>query len=219
MVAGSILPVTWCNGKLLFLFGKECNMEDSARGWSDFGGGCETCVKTDSFRTKTRKVFDTAIREGVEETTGFLGTQASIRRQLVQANTRYLRQKTRRRHNSTKLSDYMSLTHDTYTVYFMPMEYDERLPHYYNDNHRLLWNNMDRKALNRTKLFEKIEVGWFSEEEMVSRREEFRGFYRDIVDRILDKIQKERKSFISFVRTGCLIAKKAKTQRLKGQKY
>lgn len=181
-------------------------MEDSARGWSDFGGGCETCLKTDTYRTKTRKVFETAIREGVEETTGFLGTEASIRRQLIQAN------RTRRR-GGTPLSNYMSLTHDTYTVYFMPMEYDDRLPHYYNDNHQLLWNAMDRKVLNRTKLFEKIEMGWFSEEDMVSRREEFRGFYRDIVDRILNKIQKDRKSFVAFVRRGCGIEKRARSRR------
>lgn len=38
MVAGSILPVTIHNGKLYFLFGKESPMEDSAKGWSDFGG-------------------------------------------------------------------------------------------------------------------------------------------------------------------------------------
>lgn len=175
-------------------------MEDSARGWSDFGGGCETCVKTDSFRTKTRKVFDTAIREGVEETTGFLGTQESIRKQLIRAN-------------KSKLSDYMSLTHDTYTVYFMPMEYDARLPQYYNDNHKLLWNTMDRRTLNRTKLFEKIKIGWFSEEDMVARREEFRGFYREIVDRILDKVKKEHTSFVSFVRRGC--TRRAKTRRVK----
>ena len=86
MVAGSILPVAWHGGKLMFLFGKECNMEDSARGWSDFGGGCEDIGGCDTVSARTRKVFNTAVREGVEETTGFLGTICSIRKKLTQAN-------------------------------------------------------------------------------------------------------------------------------------
>jgi hypothetical protein len=44
---------------------------------------------------------------------------------------------------------------------------------------------MDKKMLNDTKLFEKIEVGWFTPEDMVARRSEFRGFYQEIVDKIL----------------------------------
>ena len=38
MVAASILPITIHNNQLHFLFGKENSMEDSAKGWSDFGG-------------------------------------------------------------------------------------------------------------------------------------------------------------------------------------
>jgi hypothetical protein len=59
------------------------------------------------------------------------------------------------------------------------------LPEYYNNNHRFLWDRMDKKMLNDTKLFEKIEVGWFTSEDMVARRSEFRGFYQEIVDKIL----------------------------------
>lgn len=59
------------------------------------------------------------------------------------------------------------------------------LPEYYNNNHRFLWERMDKKMLNDTKLFEKIEVGWFTPEDMVARRSEFRGFYQEIVDKIL----------------------------------
>ena len=39
MVAGSILPVAYYKNKLYFLFGKENPMEDSSKGFSDFGGG------------------------------------------------------------------------------------------------------------------------------------------------------------------------------------
>jgi len=78
MVAGSILPVTIHNGKLYFLFGKENKFEDSARGWSDFGGGCEG----------TESPYETAMREGGEELTGFLGDEKSIKK-LIKRNGLY----------------------------------------------------------------------------------------------------------------------------------
>ena len=62
MVAGSILPVCIHNNKLYFLFGKESKKEKSAKGWSDFGGGCES----------NETPYETALREGLEESSGFL---------------------------------------------------------------------------------------------------------------------------------------------------
>jgi len=80
MVAGSILPVTIHKGKLYFLFGKENPLEDSAKGWSDFGGGCEN----------GESPFETAMREGGEELTGFLGDGAKIRKLIKQNRGTYL---------------------------------------------------------------------------------------------------------------------------------
>lgn len=199
MVAGSILPVAWHCGKLMFLFGKEHNLEVSNRGWSDFGGGCEDCHESDSVGVRTRKVYNTAVREGVEETTGFLGTIASIRNKLRQAN------------RNNKLDKYMSLTHNTYTIYFMPIQYDEKLPTYYHDNRQLIWNNINRKYINKTNLFEKIKVDWFSEEDMRRRRNEFRGFYRETIDRILAKVEQERTLFTAFACSAGSASKNKKT--------
>jgi hypothetical protein len=44
---------------------------------------------------------------------------------------------------------------------------------------------MDQKMLNDSKLFEKIEIAWFSADQMKSRKNEFRDFYQNIVDDIL----------------------------------
>jgi hypothetical protein len=74
------------------------------------------------------------------------------------------------------------LTHNDYNVHIFFMEYDENLPKYYNKNHSFLWGRMDKKLLNDTKLFEKIEIAWFSIEDMKKRRSEFRNFYQEIVD-------------------------------------
>ena len=76
MVAGSILPVSFNEkNELCFLFGKENPMENSAKGYSDFGGSLE----------KGETPFQTALREGVEELTGFLGNKNQIQK-LINKN-------------------------------------------------------------------------------------------------------------------------------------
>ena len=75
-MGASILPVTIYKGKLYFLFGKERTI-DSNPGWSDFGGG------TDAKET----YIQTAIREGGEELTGFLGSDSDVKKLLTRFGT------------------------------------------------------------------------------------------------------------------------------------
>jgi 8-oxo-dGTP pyrophosphatase MutT (NUDIX family) len=157
MVAGSLLPITIHKNKLYFLFGKENSLETSAPGYSDFGGGCEG----------RETPYETALREGGEELTGFLGDSAQLRKHIDANGGVY------------------KVLHNHYHAHLFYLEYDARLPVYYNQNHRFLWDRMNRKMLKRTKLFEKIEIGWFSLEDLAVRRNEFRGFYREIVDLLL----------------------------------
>ena len=58
-MGAGVLPTTILNGKLYFLFGKENQYEDSAPGFSDFGGGTDN----------NEKFLETAVREGGEELT------------------------------------------------------------------------------------------------------------------------------------------------------
>jgi 8-oxo-dGTP pyrophosphatase MutT (NUDIX family) len=156
MVAGSILPITIHNNKLYFLFGKENSLEKSAKGWSDFGGGCE----------KGETPFIAAMREGSEELTGFLGDEKQIKI-LVKKGGIY------------------KMVHNDYHVHIFYIQYDENLPKYYNMNHKFIWDRMDHKMLSGTRIFEKIEIDWFSLEDMKNRKDEFRNFYRVIVSRFL----------------------------------
>lgn len=158
MVAGSILPIAFHKNKLYFLFGKENSMENSSKGFSDFGGGCEN----------NESPFETALREGGEELTGFLGDGNNIRRLIKQNGGTY------------------KITHNDYNVHIFRMEYDENLPKYYNLNHKFLWERMNKKILNDSKLFEKIEIQWFTVEDMKNRKGEFRKFYQEIVDCFID---------------------------------
>ena len=73
MVAGSILPVAIHKNKLYFLFGREGSMDDTP-GWADFGGGAEN----------GEDPYQTALREGGEELTGFLGDGKDVEK-LIKA--------------------------------------------------------------------------------------------------------------------------------------
>jgi 8-oxo-dGTP pyrophosphatase MutT (NUDIX family) len=154
MVAASILPVSIYKNKLYFLFGKENPMEDSAKGWSDFGGRCD----------KGETLYQTALREGSEELTGFLGNNKELSNTIKQNGGTF------------------KITHNDYHIHLFFLPYDENLPKYYNYNHKFLWEKMDKKLLNKTKLFEKIEIQWFSTDDIVKQRGKFRNFYQEITD-------------------------------------
>jgi hypothetical protein len=165
--ASSILPVTIHKGKLLFLFGKECDLESYQKGFSDFGGGCEN----------NSNLLQTAIREGAEELTGFLGNETELAKYIHDNGGCY------------------NITLNDYHVHIICYVYDDMLPTYFNNNHKYLWDNLNTKYLNKTKLFEKIEIDWFSIDDMIRRKSEFRPFYTVIVDEII-RDQMNIKKFI-----------------------
>lgn len=164
MVAGSILPVAIHKNQLFFLFGKENELADTP-GFSDFGGGVD----------KGETPYKTALREGAEELTGFLGDEAIIEKLIQKSGGTY------------------NLTHGTYHMHIFAMEYDENLPKYYNQNHHFLWNRMNKEELEKTKLFEKAEIRWFSVADMKKQRSQFRNFYQEIVDLLLKNSGKIKK--------------------------
>jgi len=169
MVASSILPVTIINGKLYFLFGKENELEHSAKGFSDFGGRVEA----------GESIIDTAYREGSEELCGFLGGEEDIKA-LVEQN-----------------GGFYKLSYGDYHVHIFYMTYDANLTKYFTNQHHFLWNRMDKQMLNNSKLFEKQEIRWFSIEDMKSRQNEFRSFYYAIVKKIFAKLSSIRKFIMS----------------------
>jgi len=171
MVASSILPVAIHKGKLYFLFGKENEMEDSAKGFSDFGGGVEGA----------ESVMETAYREGAEEFCGFLGEPSQVKSLIKK--------------NGGTFDITFGEGSRAYHIHIFSMEYDEKLPIYYRNHYHFTWNRMDKQLLNDTKFYEKQEIRWFSTAEMKSHIKEFRPFYQEFVRGILSK-EKEIWSFI-----------------------
>lgn len=161
-MGGSVLPATIDDkGVLRFLFGKERDIDENP-GWSDFGGGTED---GESYMT-------TAIREGGEELTGFLGGEKEIKALLNKYGT----------YNVTYPG---SNGHVGYRVHIFPMSYDEYLPFYYNNNQRFIQKRLDPKIIRDTKIFEKQEIKWWSIDEIKREKKQFRSFYQNIVDMIL----------------------------------
>lgn len=168
MTGSSVLPVSIHKNKLYFLFGLENEFEDSAKGWSDFGGGVES----------GESIYKTALREGGEELTGFLGNEFQLEKHI-------------KKHGGVFHLSYK----DNYHVHLFHLEYDDKLPIYYNQNHEFLWKRMDKRYLSKTMLFEKINIKWFSIPEIKRKIKSFRPFYQDIIKMVI-KNEKKIRTFL-----------------------
>lgn len=190
-MGAGILPTTIHNGKLYFLFGKEGKYEDSAPGFSDFGGG------TDNNET----FFETAIREAGEELTGFLGNNSQICKILKTHGTYNI--------------DFKTDGHDTYRMHIFPYEYNCWLPYFYNNNQKFIQKHLPEKILKTTKIFEKAEIRWICVDELYKMRPKFRSYFQNIVDMILN----QKESIFTFIKKSQKKVQRKKTQRKKINKY
>ena len=188
-MGAGILPTTIHNGKLYFLFGKEGKYEDSAPGFSDFGGG-----------TDNRESFlETAVREAGEEFTGFLGSDDEVRKILKKYGTYNI--------------DYDSDGHKTYRMHIFPFEYNHWLPYYYNNNQRFLQKRLPPKVFKTTKIFEKAEIRWIPIDHLKKMRPQFRSYFQNIVDMILA----QKDSIKSFIEPKIASHKKSFKRTLKNR--
>jgi hypothetical protein len=155
-MGAGILPTTIYKNKLYFLFGKENKYADTP-GFSDFGGGTE----------KNESYLQTAIREGGEELTGFLGSDEDLSKMLKKRGT------------------YNINNDGNYRMHIFCMKYDEALPYYYNNNQCFLQKRLDPETIKKTKIFEKAEICWFCVDELLARKKEFRSYFQKIVEKIV----------------------------------
>jgi 8-oxo-dGTP pyrophosphatase MutT (NUDIX family) len=184
-MGAGILPTTIYKKKLYFLFGKENKYEKSAPGYSDFGGGTDD----------NESYLETAIREAGEELTGFLGNDSEIRNLLRKTGTYKIDFKSK------------SSNFKTYRVHIFPIEYDEKLPYYFNNNQKFIQTKLAPQIIKSSKIFEKEKIKWFCVDDLSKNQRQFRHYFRDIIEIILS--QKEKiQEFIE--RRKCV---KSKTKR------
>jgi len=151
-MGSGILPTCIYKNKIYFLFGKENEYADTP-GWSDFGGG------TDNSETH----MQTAIREGGEELTGFLGSDAEL---------------------SKLLKKTFHIDYNKYRLHIFKMDYDPLLQKYYNNNQKFLQKHLDKSIIKKTKIFEKSEIKWICIDNILKMRKEFRSYFQNIIDMI-----------------------------------
>ena len=187
-MGASILPITVCDGKILFLFGKERSIDENP-GWSDFGGGTDN----------DESYIETASREGAEELTGFLGEKNNIKQLLA-------------KHGTFNIDYDSGDKYGTYRCHICPVDYDEYLTMYYNNNQRFLQKHLNKNVIRDTKIFEKVEIKWFSFEDIRRNKSHFRKFYQNIVDLILEN-KPQIEEFIKMKNKKNKKNNKRKTQR------
>ena len=119
----------------------------------------------------------------MEEMTGFLGNETDVKKLLTKYGTYNI--------------DYKSQGYSTYRCHIFPMDYEPMLPHYYNNNQVFLQKHLDAKIIKNTKIFEKTQIKWFSFDDIKRHHNEFRSFYKNIVQLIIDN----KSDIEKFVRT------------------
>ena len=157
-MGAGILPIALHNNKLYFLFGKE--VKSSSPGWSDFGGSTE----------KGENPKKTALREGYEELSGFYGSKNQLEN-LVTKNEIYTIENTNR-------GGY-------YKTFLFKVDYDDKLPLYFNNNFKFVKSNLEYLVNNHNGLFEKNEIKWFTKQELIANKNKFRSFYKNIINEII----------------------------------
>ena len=160
-MGAGILPVSLFNGKLYFLFSREykySNFSDAGK-WSDFGGS----------REKNETHFETAIREGWEESDGFLGTKDDIRNLL--------------KYNLIKTITDEKKNYKTYLI-FIP--FDNQLPLSFKKKFKYIEQNKPYLIAKRGR-YEKDKLEWIEFNDIQNRYNSFRPWYRNIIDQIKEE--------------------------------
>lgn len=136
-------------------------------GWSDFGGGIDA----------GETAMDTIIREAQEEMTGFLGGDREIKAWIRRGTYK--------------------MTFGDYTMFICPMEYNEWLPLYYNNNQRFLQKMLDPAIIRDTKIFEKSEIKWVSENGLRALRPQCRSYFQTTIGLLEGEMAEIRRFVVS----------------------
>ena len=153
-MGAGILPVTIYKGVIFFLLGKERYNDNY---WCDFGGG----------PMKDESIYETAIREGYEETDGLFGNRYELEKKVT--------------NNLIK----PCYTHK-YTTFLFKVNYSELyyFQEYFNNHRAFIDKELSLEKIES--IFEKSEVKLFSKKELMKNINDIRPFYRDIAYQLVD---------------------------------
>lgn len=165
-MGGGILPVAKHNGRIYLLFSRERKLlsNDKDKGkWSDFGGS----------REKNESQYQTAIREGIEESAGLLGNKS----QLTQ---------TIKNHLVGNIQD------KKYSIWMIEVKYDKNLPNIFHKHFMDGVKHHTSLVTDKNGLYEKDKIAWFNVNYLHQKKHLFRPFYKKYIPQII-KIAKTLK--------------------------
>ena len=118
--------------------------------------------------------YQTALREGYEESSGFLKPKELVKNGVFK------------------------MMNESYYLFIVKYEYNESIVKYFNCMHEFVKEK--KPELLKGVLFEKQKIEWFSIDDMVDRKKEFRNFYQKIVEQLI-KNEYAIKKFIQHKKT------------------
>ena len=163
MVGSGVIPVALHKGKVYYLFGREGSAErDKNFDWGDFGGGSKP----------GEDLLEITTREGCEELNGFFGDKKDFKKYILK----------------NKIDE---VAYDKRYSYLIKIDYDEKLPYYFNNNYKFIMEYLKHLADHPTNgLFEKCEIRWFTVDDLKKNRNIFREYYRNVIDIIINNDKK-----------------------------
>ena len=154
-MGGGILPIAIYKGKIYFLFSREyINGKPDGGLWSDFGGS----------KDKGETYFQTALREGYEESDKIIGSKNTIKNLME---------------NSLQ-----EITINGYRTYIILINYDKDLPKKFRNKFLYVKQNKPHLICKKG-LYEKDMIKWYSYNDIKKNFDKFRPFYKKIVKTIL----------------------------------
>ena len=156
-MGGGILPISFKDGKIYFLFSREAGGKKYKDGglWSDFGGSKE----------KNETYLQTAIREGWEESNGILGNIKDVEFLL-----------------KNHLLD--TITDRGYRVHIVYINYNDISTKQFRRDFLKVYNEHPEK-IRKNGLYEKDMIRWFGYDELKKKVHTFRPWYKKFVYKII----------------------------------
>jgi len=155
-MGGGILPVAKHNGTYYLLFSRErlIHNNDRDRGkWSDFGGS----------REGRESQYQTAVREGVEESSGILGTKRDVRNLI-------------KHHLLGKITD------KAYSIWIVEVEYNPSIIHVFRNHFKDALKNNLETVKKHNGLFEKDKLQWIKLSTLHRKKQEIHSTNHRIIE-------------------------------------
>lgn len=158
-MGAGILPFTIYKGKVLFLFGREnkdkytSNIKNGL--WSDFGGSREGL---ESYK-------ETAVREGFEETSGFLGDETNISKLIDEKCVK-------------------EIEHHRYKTFVVYVPYNNVDVKEFRKNFLYVKKNKP-ELYNQSGLYEKDMIKWVPYDKLYNFKHDARVFYRGVISKLI----------------------------------